>query len=645
MMIEELVMTQETVTQETAAKINWKKMTLKERKATFLRARDSYYNSDKPIMSDADFDDLEDAIREADPQWKGLFAAGAKVKKLKAKLPIPIFSLDKTKPHTVEKWLDAHRQETIVISDKVDGSAMEIVYTDGFPTHAYTRGNGIIGGDVSYIIPHLKIPKRVGKQSFIVRSEAVFSAAAFSKYKQEFDAARNAASGILNRTDIHPAARDMSVVVLQVLQPNQKPSKGLAWAKSAGFTVVPHRVFKGTELTAEKLSKLMASRKAKSKWKLDGMVLTLDNVNRLPRTNNPDWAVAFKENINVEALPIGTVEHVEWEASSHGYLKPTAVYSPVTWDDSKLTRATAFNARFVELNGIGPGAQIKIVRSGDVIPKIEEVVKKAKAQMPDPRKYGGFVWSKNRVDLVLTKPKENEDVRVRVITRFMTEVGVDFMKEGTVRKLYGAGFTNISKIMRATPADFMRMSNVKEKTAEKLHTAIHRILDKGIPIVKLMDASGTFPRGLGSTRFQQIADRWNMKKVLAVAESNPDKLRAALMKIGGWSDTTVDGFLKGAPQFNKWLTITKLKPIYAKEKAPKAKTQKLAGVGATWTGYRNADEEAIVKENGGTVEKFGSKTTHLLYRPGGKESSKLDKARVEGLPVLTWDQFAKKMRL
>jgi DNA ligase (NAD+) len=621
-------------------------MTLVQMKKRYLLAKDAYYNSDKAIMSDAEFDALEDKIRKLDPKWSGLKKAGAKVKKMKAKLPIPIFSLDKTKPHTVDKWLEANQSEMVVISDKIDGSSLEIVYKDGVPTAAYTRGNGIIGGDVSYILPHLRIPQKVGRQSFIIRCEAVFSTAAFSKYKAEFDAARNAASGILNRTDIHPAARDLSVVVLQVLEPNGKSSRALTWAKNAGFTVVPWKLFRASELNGEKLSKLMTARKAKSKWKLDGMVLTLDKVNRLPKSGNPDWAVAFKENISTVNLPVATVKAVEWEVSPHGYLKPTAVYDPITWDDSTLTRATAFNARFVETNGIGPGAKIKIVRSGDIIPKIEEVVKKAKAQMPDPRKFGDFVWSKNRVDLVLTKPTENDDVRIKILTRFFTEVGVDFMKEGTVRKMYEAGFTNISKIMKASAQDFLRIPNVKEATANKLHTAIHKVLDKGIPIVKLMDASGTFPRGLGSTRFQQLQDKWGLRRVLAEVENGKiARLRDAMMELQGWQDTTVSGFMLGAPRFLKWLSITGLKPVYAKEKVPEAKTQKLKGVAVTFTGYRSAEQEATVTENGGTIVSFGSKTTHLLYRPGGKESTKLDKARKAGTPVLTWDAFAKTMKL
>lgn len=621
-------------------------MTLSAKKKLYLKAKDAYYNSDKPIMTDAQFDKLEDEIREADPNWKGLKKAGAKVKKLKVKLPVPMFSLDKTKPETVERWTQYHADEMVVVSDKLDGSSMEVVYEGGVPVSAYTRGNGTIGGDVSYLVPHLRIPQRVGKESFIIRCETLFSRVAFNKYKTEFDAARNAASGILNRTDIHKGARDLSVVVLQVLQPNQKPSKGLAWAKAKGFTVVPFKLFRASELTSSRLSKLLEARRSKSKYQMDGLVLTLDKVNPLPKAGNPDWAVAFKLNVTTEDAPIATVEEVQWEVSPHGYLKPVAIYSPIDVEGAKLTRATAFNAKFVEQNRIGPGAQIKIIRSGDIIPKIVEVVKPAKkAALPDHTQFGNWSWSKNRVDIILVKPTENEDFRVRVITRFMSNLEIDFMKEGNVRKLYEAGFDNVKKILRATPEDFLRIPGVKETTANKLHEAIHKVVDKGVPVVKLMDASGTFPRGMGTTRLQQIADKWNILKVAQLAETNPDKVQAALTKLPGWQATTAAMFVKGAPKFLKWVTITGVKPSLKKEKGPDVKSKKLDGVGVTWTSYRNKDEEQTVVENGGKVVPFGSKTNVLLYRPGGKESSKISKAKEKGIRVLVWDQFAKKYQL
>lgn len=622
-------------------------MNLEAKKKLYQRAKDAYYNTGHPIMTDEEFDRLEDQIKKADPKWSGL-KAGAKIKnkKTKARLPIPMFSLDKTKPETVEKWLEYHSNEMVVVSDKEDGSSLEIKYEYGEPTKAYTRGNGTIGGDVSYLIPHLKIPQKVGKDNFIVRCEVLFTGKAFNKHSGDFDSARNAASGILNRTDIHPGARDLSVVVLQVLEPNRKPSQGLAWAKSKGFTVVPYKLFRASELNGAKLAKLLQARRAKSKYQMDGLVITLDKINKLPKAGNPDWAIAFKLNVETKDAPIATVKEVQWEVSPHGYLKPVIIYSPIQVEGAKLTRATAFNAKFVEVNKIGPGAQVKIIRSGEIIPKIVEVVKQAKkASLPDHKQFGPWAWNKTMVDIVLIKPTANEDFRVKVITRFMSNLEVDFMKEGNVRKLYEAGFDNIRKLLKATPKDFLRVEGVKETTANKLYEAIHSKIDKGVPVVKLMDASGTLPRGLGTTRLQQIADKWNMLKVCRLAADNPDRVTKAILKLPGWQIKMASAFVKGAPKFLKWLDITGIKPKLTKEKAPKAKTQKLAGIGVTWTGYRNKDEEATVVENGGTVESFGSKTAVLLFRPGGKESTKIGKAQAKGIPVLTWEQFAKKYKV
>lgn len=627
-------------------------VTLDQKKKLYLKAKDVYYNSSdgKNLMSDEEFDALEDFIRSKDPRWNG-FSAGATIKKKKAKLPIPIFSLDKKKPNTVDAWLGYYQADSVVLSDKLDGASLEVVYKDGHPFRAFTRGNGVIGGEVSYILPHLRIPQKVGNASFIARFEGLFSSSSFKRYEAEFKSARNAASGVLNRTDIHHSVRDLSVVLLQVLEPNQKPSKSLAWAKRVGFTVVPNKSYKVSDLSGAKLSKILSQRQTKSRFKLDGLVLTLDKINRHPTSGNPDWAIAFKENVGTQEAPLTTVIEVIWEVSSHGYLKPVVRYEPVEWDGSTLTLTNGDNARWIEANGIGPGAKIRVVRSGDIIPRIVEVVKKVKPSMPDPKKFGEFVWTKapkgkTPADLVLVKPSSNVDVQVRQLTKFMTELEVDFMKEGNVRKLFDAGFTSVKKLLAATPEDFLRIPGVRLVTAQKLHDALHRVLDKEIHIVKLMDASGAFPRGMGSIRFAQADEKWGMQKVFKAFQANPERLKQALLKLPGWSDITASAFIKGLPKFITFVERSGIKYTF-KTKVVKVKlaSKKLDGVGVTWTSYRSAEEENTVTSNGGSVVPFGSKTSALLFKPSGKASTKLDKAKQKGIPVLTWEQFAKKYRL
>jgi DNA ligase (NAD+) len=625
--------------------MNLNNLTLDQKKKLYKKAKAVYYNSKtgETLLSDREFDLLEDSIKEEDPSWSGLKSAGATIgRKTKVKLPIAIFSLDKTKAHNVDQWL-ANQDGDIVVSDKLDGASLELVYQGGIPRKCYTRGNGTIGGDVSFLIPHLKIPQKVGTADFILRCEGLFAKAAFLKYKAEFDSARNAASGILNRRDAHHSIKDLHLMVIQVMQPNVKPSRGLAWAKSKGFRVVPFKVFNAKKLNAKNLSALLAKRKTGSSYALDGIVLTLDKVNPLPKAGNPTWAVAFKENIDVDAAPVTTVRAVEWEISAHGLVKPVIVYDPVDWDGSSLTRASAFNAKFVNTNGIGVGAKVAILRSGDIIPYIVKVLKKVKPSVP-PASMGNVHLDKKGTDWVLDAPLENEDYRIKKIARTFNNLGVEFLKETTVRKLYAHGYTNVTKILKASVQDFLKLPGVKVTTAEKLWSAIHSVIDKGVPLINLMDASGVFPRGIGTTRLENIAQVYPLMKLAAAPE---DVQMKKLLALPGFKDTTAQMFIKGSKKFLKWMDIVGIKAIDQRKATNESdiKSSKLTGITVSWTSYRNKDEERTVQENGGKVVPFGGRTQVLLFSPTGKLSTKIDKAKAKGIAVMTWDQFAKKYKL
>lgn len=620
--------------------------TLDQLKQKYISAKRAYYldPNGKTDMSDAQFDKLEDTIREQDPKWKG-FKAGAPVKnkKTKVRLPIPMFSLDKVKADNADKWLAKQTAPNIVLSDKLDGSSLEIEYRDGRPVFCATRGNGKIGGEVSFLIPHLKIPQKVGTADFFVRCEGLFTKAGFMKYKNEFDAARNAASGILNRQDIHRAIKDLKVVVLQVLEPNLQPSKGLRWAKSKGFTVVPWKVFPKSKLNARVLDKLLDTRKASSKFLMDGIVLTLDKINKHPISGNPDFSVAFKRNMDEEEAPTTIVRKVEWEVSAHGLIKPVIVYDPISWDGATLTRASAYNAKYVKTNGIGVGAKVALVRSGDVIPKIIKVFKRAaKYSVPDPKVFGTYHLDKNETEYVLDAPLENEDFRVRKISRFFASLEIDFLRERTVRTLYESGFTNVKSITRATVKDFLKIPGIKETSANKLWDSIHKVIDNGVPVAKLMDASGVFPRGMGETRFGTIAKHYDLMKLCLLPEEEQLEI---LLKIPGFKGLTADYFIKGSKKFPKWVKIVGITPIQPKKVKVKLDSNKLQNMGVTWTGFRSDEQEDIVKANGGNVVSFGSKTQTLLVSNSGKASGKQAKAEQKGIPIMTWDAFALKYKL
>lgn len=623
--------------------MNFKAMPLAQKKSLYLRAKKAYYEGPKALLTDAQFDRLEELLREEVPKWPG-FKVGAPVggKKTKKKLPISIGSLDKIKkPDQVSRFLETC--DEAVLSYKLDGAALELVY-EGMPKELYTRGNGQIGGDISYLIPHLRgIPAKLPvKKRTIIRCEGIFTKAAFQKYAKEFDAPRAAASGVTNRKDIHPALKDLQLVALRLLEPNPKAGEGLRWLKRVGFTVVPYKVLPAASLNYNRLTNLLKKAKATSKYECDGLVIEKNQKNLLPRQGNPDWAVAFKETVEIEDAPTTKIVKVHWKVSAHGILVPRFEVSPVKMSDGSTVRfAAAKNARMMYSLGIGVGAVVRLVKAGDIIPDIIGVEKKTKPSLPTADEHGAYHWDKNKVNIVLDDPKASAEFRTQRIARTFDRLQIDFLRGRTIQRLIDIGLDSVAKILRAGPKDFLAVPGFKEATANKLHKAIQSRIQQGYTLPKLMDASGQFPRGIGETQLQSVVEKFNL---MQLADMPPLQIAKQLKAIPGFGEVNAVKVAKGLPKFIKWLRITKIKVV--KPKRVKVRSLKLQGVSVTWTTYRNKEQEAIVEENGGQVVSFSlKKTTVLLFSPTGKASSKLSAAEKAGIPTMTWAQFAKKYKL
>jgi DNA ligase (NAD+) len=614
-------------------------------KEKYTKAKDAYYNdpNGKTNMSDAEFDKLEDAIKAQDPKWKGFTAGSPVYTKTKKKLPIPMFSLDKAKTEkSLMGFID--EGEPIVIMDKLDGSSLELVYEGGKATQLITRGNGTIGGDVSYLIPHLRgVPQRISsKKRVIIRCEGLFTKVGFEKYRHEFDAARNAASGVLNRKDVHKAIRDLQIVCLSVLEPNMKPSQGLTWLKQNGFRTVAWRKFSHENVSYSMLQQLLEKRKQTGNFQIDGLVLTWDKVNQLPKSGNPTWSLAFKQNIDHDNAPITTIEEVIWKVSSHGYIIPKYRVAPIQMDGATIRNAAAKNPKFAMKMGLGVGARVGLVRSGDIIPEIVKVYSKAKFDLPSPAQFGAYHWDATKTHIVLDDPKANADVRAAKISRCFDILDVDFLRGATVKKLIDAGFDNVTKILKASAEDFLTVQGFKEASANKLWTAIHEKTDKGFSLVKLMNASGVFPRGVGDTRLQAVAEHHNL---MQLADMSKAEVVGLISAIPGFQEKTASMIASGLPKFVKWVQRTGLKVTEVKKVKVKLQSKKLAGQAITFTGFRDKEAESLIVSNGGQVVSFGGRTTILLVSPTGKASTKADKAREKGIDVLTLEQFTRKYKL
>jgi len=257
-------------------------------------ANDAYYVKGTPILTDNQYDILREHTLERYPDNKeakeGHANLDLKAEKNKVKLPYEMWSMDKIKPDTdaLKKWIKKYK-EHYVVSCKLDG--VSGLYTTEFgKPKLYTRGNGIIGQDVSHLIPYLKMPKGTG---FTVRGEFIISIEKFKvKYSAEYANPRNFVAGLVNKKTILPnVISDLDFVVYEVISPDLKPSEQMTFLEDHESEVV--RYVNVETISNELLSELLVNWRTDYKYEIDGVICTHDEI--YPRTSgNPEHAFALK---------------------------------------------------------------------------------------------------------------------------------------------------------------------------------------------------------------------------------------------------------------------------------------------------------------------------------------------------------------
>jgi NAD-dependent DNA ligase len=332
-----------------------------------------------------------------------------------------------------------------------------------------------------------------------------------------------------------------------MIQPELSPIKQMEELGKHGFDVVQHEIVstklsKGptdptlpTKLSKDLLTQTLMAWRTQNKYEIDGIICAAgDRV--YPRTaKNPDHAFAFKMAIS-DQMAETTVVDVIWEASQDGYLKPRVKIAPISIGGVNIEYTTGFNGKFIEDNKIGPGAKIQMIRSGDVIPYIKSVLEPAaEGKMPDADVMP-YEWNATHVDIVLKNVEDNDTVKEKNIVGFFSDLEVEGLATGNVRRIMAAGFDTIPKILKMTEADFKDVDGFKKKMIEKVRTSIQEKVGSA-SIVQLMAASNKFGRGVG-------------KRVLTpLMDANPDFLTKEETKAEKIAKLNAAGIHKNAELF------------------------------------------------------------------------------------------------
>lgn len=621
------------------------------RKLSFL-----YYNKKEgsPI-SDEIYDKIYEYVKENDPNNIFLKEVGSSIEKNmdKVELPYKMSSLEKIKS-MANKIIDftGKYEGPYMMSAKLDGTSLQFYKDDNGNIKLFTRGDGVYGKDVTYLLPFIIDKININKipNDYSVRGELIISKENFddiiNKKGKIYSNARQISNSIVNTKpkDIDiDIASNIDFVTYSILNPRMLIFEQFKELKKYGFNVVKHKII--DTLNVELLSTYLKDWRKKYEYNIDGIVI-VDNSNIYDiNEDRPKFAFAFKTVLEDQMAEV-VVEEVIWQKSRYGYLKPKIKFEPVEIGGIEIKHATAHNAKYVVDNILGIGSVVTITRSGDVIPFILEVLKPSengKPLMPEEK----YEWNDTNVDILVNKEtmEDDIDIKIKQITHFFKTIKIKHLSEKTIKKFVEEGYDNEFKILKANREKLAEIDGLGEKSIAKIFEGIDERMTQ-LELETLMDASGVFGRLLGTTKLKLITDKYpdisSLKEIVNDVYEKVLEIDGFGEKLAENVSNKIKDFFKYFEKINK---IYDLKYLIKKSKTKKMKTNKnnlLNGKIIVFTGFRDLELQKKIEENGGKVTtSVSGKTDIVICADDSEPTGKIQKAIEKGIKVIKKTDFLK----
>ena len=619
---------------------------------------DKYYNTSKSVITDEIYDILIDFLKLKSPKSQVLKNIGAKVKtKNKVKLDYWLGSMDKIKPpsNKLEIWSKKY-SPPYNLSDKLDGVSALLTYTHDGSVNMYTRGTATEGTNITSLIKYLNLPsfdtiksfctknKIKGDKNLIAfRGELIIKDSVFSKkWSKTLKNARNSVAGLVNSKTINPEfAKDTELVFYEIIEPSYPIVKQLEIITQIGFQTVHNKTI-NKNLTYEYLSDYLRERRNKSTYLIDGIIISSCENYERNSDGNPEYAFAFKDVLE-DQIARTTVESIEWNISKDGLIKPTLILKPVSIGGVEIKRVTGNNAKYIFDNILGSGAEIEIIRSGDVIPKIQKIIKPAKSGKPDSPN-GKWHWNQTNVDIILDNISTSQNVLVKNIYYFFSSLDTKGLGEKNVEKIVNSGLDSIQKILAADKTSFLTVDGFKEKSADNLVKSIKKAMSN-VPLAKFMSASNKLGPGLGEERMKQVLSMYP-NIITDYKKWSKSEFVKNIKEINGWEEKTAsllvsnfDDFMDFYNSVKKYINIISINI---------KTTGKFSQKTFVLTGFRDKDLQDKIEEQGGKIGSTISKSTDYLIVKDqtilDDPTDKVNKAISLDIKILTKDKIIKMLR-
>ena len=638
-----------------------------------------YYNEDAPEISDYEYDMLLQELKNLELMNPDLVEDDSPTKKvigavkegfLEVKHDIPMLSLqdvfDKESLYDFDKKMKEALGEEVeyTVETKIDGLSVSLEYVAGALVRGSTRGNGVVGEDVTENLKTIKtIPQKLKSEIDIeVRGEVFIPKDTFIKLNEEreiegkplFANARNAAAGSLRQLDKNVVAkRNLDIYIFNVQKSNinfKTHKESIEFLKEQGFNVIPvcNVVKNGVEIEKE-IDKIGENR-GEFSFDIDGAVVKVNNIadrEKLGTTSKtPRWAIAYKYPPEKKETKI---KDIVIQVGRTGVLTPTAELETVRLAGTNVSRATLHNEDYIKEKDIRIGDTVLVQKAGEIIPEVLEVVigKRTGEEVPFnmPKTCpvcGSLVYREENEAAVRCTGIECPAQLFRSIVHFASREAMDIEGLGpaNVEMLLANNLIeNIADIYYLKAEDIEKLDRMGKKSASNLISSIEK--SKSNSLDKLIFGLGI--RHIGKKAGKLIAEKFNDIDEIINADANTF---AEIDEIGLKMGESIVEYFKNIQVKD---TIEKLKTAGVNMKGSKKELldERFLGMTFVLTGtlptYTRGEAQEIIESYGGkTSSSVSKKTTYVLA--GEEAGSKLDKANSLGVKVIDEEEFRKMIK-
>jgi len=638
-----------------------------------------YYVEDNPEISDFEYDTLYRELENLERERPDLITPDSPTQRVGGK---PLEGFEKV-VHEVQmqSLQDVFSEEELfsfdnrvrgviggetdyVVEKKIDGLSVSLEYVNGRFFRGSTRGDGLVGEDVTQNLKTIKSIPMVLNEAipFIeVRGEVFISKTDFIKVNEEqeksgqplFANPRNAAAGSLRQLDPKVAAkRKLDIFIFNIQRIEGKTfethSETLEYLKTLGFKVIPdYKVCHNIREVLDEINKI-GEKRGELSFEIDGAVVKVNSLRQREilgsTTKTPKWAVAFKYPAEKKQTRI---KEILVNVGRTGVLTPNAVLEPVRLAGTTVSRATLHNMDYIKQKDIRIGDLVWVQKAGDIIPEVVEVVFDARTGDEQP-----FIMPQSCPVCGAEVVREESEVAYRCmgiecpaqlfrsIVHFASRdaMNIEGLGPAIIEALLSRGFiSGVADLyyLHLRKEELVKMERMGKKSTENLLNSIEK--SKGNNIDRLIYGFGI--RHIGLRAAQLLSEHFDSIDSLMKASVEE------IIKIPEFGETTAESVVRFFKQEQTHHTIEKLREAgvnlrsYEKKQV---KDNRFEGLTFVLTGtlptYSRAQAAEIIKSFGGKTSNSVSKKTDYVLA-GEEAGSKLDKALQLGIKVIDEEDF------